>query len=352
MLLVLFAALEQGFRLYFVVSSLCAAYILMDKAAEGMAKAGESSFNDEIMESDVELEGEVVEPDNDLPQKMGDPSVEVSEEKRDKAQLYKKKGVDALSEGKLNEAIEHLTEAILLNPTSAILYATRAGVFMKMKKPNAAIRDADVALQINPDSAKGYKSRGMAKAMLGKWEDAAHDLHVAAKLDFDEEISAELKKVEPNVHKIEEHKKKYERLRKERDMKKADAERKRKHAEEVSAASAVLKDGDVITIHSSNEFEAKIKAASSLSRLVILYFTATWCGPCRFMGPVYKSLAEKHRKIVFLKVDIDELGNVAHRWNVTSVPTFSFVINGKEIDKVVGADKTGLERKLAQYGSA
>jgi hypothetical protein len=39
--------------------------------AEGMAKAGESSFNDEIMESDVELEGEVVEPDNDLPQKVG-----------------------------------------------------------------------------------------------------------------------------------------------------------------------------------------------------------------------------------------------------------------------------------------
>jgi suppressor of tumorigenicity protein 13 len=36
-----------------------------------MAKAGESSFNDEIMESDVELEGEVVEPDNDLPQKVG-----------------------------------------------------------------------------------------------------------------------------------------------------------------------------------------------------------------------------------------------------------------------------------------
>uniref|UniRef100_A0ACD5Y244 Uncharacterized protein n=1 Tax=Avena sativa TaxID=4498 RepID=A0ACD5Y244_AVESA len=316
-----------------------------------MAKAGESSFSDEIMESDIEFEGEVVEPDNDLPQKMGDPSVEVSEEKRDKAQLYKKKGVDALSEGKLHEAIEHLTEGILLNPTSAILYATRAGVFMKMKKPNAAIRDADAALQINPDSAKGYKSRGMAKAMLGKWEDAAHDLHLAAKLDFDEEIGAELKKVEPNVHKIEEHKKKYERLRKEREMKKADTERKRKHAEEVSAASAVLKDGDVITIRSSNEFEAKLKAASSLSRLVILYFTATWCGPCRFMGPVYKSLAEKHQNVVFLKVDIDELGNVAHRWNVTSVPTFSFVINSKEIDKVVGADKAGLERKLAQYSS-
>lgn len=49
--------------------------------------------------------------------------------------------------------------------------------------------------QINPDSAKGYKSRGMAKAMLGKWEEAAQDLRMAAKLDYDEEIGAELKKV-------------------------------------------------------------------------------------------------------------------------------------------------------------
>lgn len=35
-----------------------------------MAKTGENSFEDEIMESDIELEGEVVEPDNDPPQKV------------------------------------------------------------------------------------------------------------------------------------------------------------------------------------------------------------------------------------------------------------------------------------------
>ncbi|EEC84550.1 hypothetical protein OsI_31300 [Oryza sativa Indica Group] len=327
--------------------------------AVDMATAGASSFEDEIMESDIELEGEAVEPDNDPPQKMGDPSVEVSDEKRDQAQLCKNKGVDAFSEGKhfsisgkLDEAIEHLTEAIVLNPTSAIAYATRAVIFVKSKKPNAAIRDADAALKINPDSAKGYKSRGMAKAMLGKWEEAAQDLRMAAKLDYDEEIGAELKKVEPNVLKIEEHRKKYERLRKERDIKKAEMEKQRKHAEEVSAASAALKDGDVIAIHSSSELDTKLKAASSLSRLVVLYFTAAWCGPCRFIGPVCKSLAEKHRNVVFLKVDIDELNSVAYRWNVSSVPSFFFVRNGKEIDKVVGADKNGLERKVAQHGSS
>lgn len=318
-------------------------------------KAEDYDAEDEIVESDIELDGEVVDPDNDPPQKMGDPSVEVSEESRDAAQMSKAKAIDALSEGKMDEAIEHLTEAILFNPSSAIPYATRASVFVKMNKPNAAIRDANAALQINPDSAKGFKARGMAKALLGKWEEAASDLHVASKLDHDEEIYSMLKKVQPNVHKIEEHRRKYERLQKEREIKKVQRERRHRHAEPAdpelkdAEALAALQDGQVLSIHSSNELETKFKAASSLSRLVIMYFTATWCGPCRFMAPLYKGLAEKHRKVVFLKVDIDELGDVARRWNVSSVPTFFFVKNGKEIDKVVGADKSGLERKIAEH---
>uniref|UniRef100_A0A7C9DZ07 Uncharacterized protein n=1 Tax=Opuntia streptacantha TaxID=393608 RepID=A0A7C9DZ07_OPUST len=81
------------------------------------------------------------------------------------------------------------------------------------------------------DSAKGYKSRGMARAMLGQWEEAAKDLHVASKLDYDEEIGAILKKVEPNAHKIEEHRRKYDRLRKEREERKIQRERQRRRAE-------------------------------------------------------------------------------------------------------------------------
>ncbi|KAM7258166.1 hypothetical protein ACFE04_013907 [Oxalis oulophora] len=115
-------------------------------------------------------------------------------------------------------------------------------VFIKMKKPNAAIRDADAALQINPDSAKGYKSRGMARALLGQWSEAVKDLHLASKLDFDEEISAVLKKVEPNAHKIEEHRKKYERLRKEREDRKTLRERQRRRAEAEAAYEKAKKE--------------------------------------------------------------------------------------------------------------
>ncbi|XP_011626894.1 FAM10 family protein At4g22670 [Amborella trichopoda] len=191
----------------------------------------EDYFDSDISESDIEFDDDIVEADNEPPQKMGDPTVEVTDENRDAAQMAKAKAMEGISEGKFEEAIDHLTEAILCNPTSAIMYATRASVFVKMKKPNAAIQDANAALEINPDSAKGYKSRGMARALLGQWEDAAKDLHVASKIDFDEEIASVLKKVEPNARKIEEHNRKYERLRKEREEKRIARERQRHKAE-------------------------------------------------------------------------------------------------------------------------
>uniref|UniRef100_A0A6M2EGN2 TPR repeat-containing thioredoxin TDX n=1 Tax=Populus davidiana TaxID=266767 RepID=A0A6M2EGN2_9ROSI len=306
--------------------------------------------DDDIVESDIDLDNtDVVEPDNDPPQKMGDPAVEVTEEKRDAAQTEKAKAMDAISEGNLDEAIDHLTEAIVLNPISAILYATRASVFVKLKKPHAAIRDADAALAINPDSAKGYKVRGMARAMLGQWEQAASDLQMASKLDYDDEIGSVLKKVEPNARKIEEHHIKYERLQKERELRKAERERKQEAEPQEREALSALNEGQVIGIHSARELDPKLNAASKTSRLAILYFTATWCGPCRMISPIFTSLAAKYPKVVFLKVDIDEAREVASSWNISSVPTFYFIKNGKEIDKVVGADKNGLERKIEQH---
>lgn len=60
---------------------------------------------------------------------MGNPSAQVTEDQRDAAQLAKSKALDAVSQGKLDQALDLLTEAILLNPHSAILYATRGTLY-------------------------------------------------------------------------------------------------------------------------------------------------------------------------------------------------------------------------------
>ncbi|KAG9132632.1 hypothetical protein Leryth_024585 [Lithospermum erythrorhizon] len=79
--------------------------------------------------------------------------------------------------------------------------------------------------------------------MLGLWEEAASDLHVAAKLDYDEEIGLALKRVEPNVHKIEEHRRKYDRLRKTKELKTIEREKQRKKDQMQAEAASALEGG-------------------------------------------------------------------------------------------------------------
>nr|CAI5849696.1 unnamed protein product [Callosobruchus analis] len=124
-----------------------------------------------------------------------------------------------LSEGNVDKAIDIFTEAIELNPQSALLFAKRGQAYLRLTKPNACIRDCTRALEINCDSAAAYKFRGRAYRLLGEWELAAKDLRQACNIDFDEQTDEWLKEVTPNAKKIEEHLLKKERRKKEKEEK-------------------------------------------------------------------------------------------------------------------------------------
>lgn len=193
---------------------------------------------EESEESDIELDNSgVIEPDTDAAQPMGDVDKEVSEEDVDKSNDKKREAIDAFNTGEFQKAVDVYTEAILLNPGSALLYAKRGQGYLKLKKPNACIRDCSRALQINPDNAAAYKFRGRANGLLGHWENAAQDLRNACKIDFDEQADEWLKEVTPNARKLEEHRRKYERKRAEKDMKEK-LERARHMREEHAKAAA------------------------------------------------------------------------------------------------------------------
>ncbi|CAN6203231.1 unnamed protein product, partial [Urochloa humidicola] len=66
-------------------------------------------------------------------------------------------------------------------------------------------------------------------------------------------------------------------------------------------------EGVVIACHTKDEFDAQMKKAEETKKLVVIDFTASWCGPCRFIAPVFVEYAKKYPHIVFLKVDVDEL---------------------------------------------
>ncbi|CAN0861472.1 Protein MICRORCHIDIA 2 [Linum grandiflorum] len=82
---------------------------------------------------------------------------------------------------------------------------------------------------------------------------------------------------------------------------------------------------------------------------VVIYFTATWCGPCRLMSPFLAEIAKKLPTVTFLKVDVDELKTVAADWAVEAMPTFMFVKDGKFLNKVVGANKEELQQTINKY---
>lgn len=73
-------------------------------------------------------------------------------------------------------------------------------------------------------------------------------------------------------------------------------------------------------------------------KLMMVDFWATWCGPCRMLGPVIEELANEYegREVLIGKVDIDQETPLAVRYGVMSVPTVIFFRDGEEIDRKVG----------------
>lgn len=143
----------------------------------------------------------VSDPDDEPPQKMGNPTLQPTEEEIAESQAKRSEAVSAFSEKDYEKAAALYTEAIVLNPQAALLYAKRGQIYLLMQKPNACIRDCDRALELNPDSAAAHKFRGRAYHLLGRFEDAAADLRLACKFDFDEQADEWLREVTPNVSK-------------------------------------------------------------------------------------------------------------------------------------------------------
>uniref|UniRef100_A0A8B9QJE5 Thioredoxin n=1 Tax=Apteryx owenii TaxID=8824 RepID=A0A8B9QJE5_APTOW len=77
-----------------------------------------------------------------------------------------------------------------------------------------------------------------------------------------------------------------------------------------------------------SEFEAELKSAGE--KLVVVDFSATWCGPCKMIKPFFHSLCDKFADVVFIEIDVDDAQDVAAHCDVKCMPTFQFYKNGKK----------------------
>ena len=69
---------------------------------------------------------------------------------------------------------------------------------------------------------------------------------------------------------------------------------------------------------------------------VIVDFWATWCGPCRMLGPIVSELAEEHPEIKVCKVNVDDEPDRAQQFNVMSIPFIATFKNGQLYKSSVG----------------
>ena len=91
------------------------------------------------------------------------------------------------------------------------------------------------------------------------------------------------------------------------------------------------------------------KEVTQSSKKIIIDFWASWCGPCRVAAPTFETLSKEMPDVIFAKVNVDEQGELAHNFNVQSIPTFLVFKNGKEVGRVLGAvDKERLRSFILQ----
>ena len=70
---------------------------------------------------------------------------------------------------------------------------------------------------------------------------------------------------------------------------------------------------------------------------VLIDFFATWCGPCRMVSPLVDEIAQQRSDIKVCKVDVDDQGELASRFGVSSIPMLVVMKNGKVTAQNVGA---------------
>ncbi|XP_037654230.1 thioredoxin isoform X2 [Choloepus didactylus] len=92
------------------------------------------------------------------------------------------------------------------------------------------------------------------------------------------------------------------------------------------------------------DFKSALEDAGD--KLVVVDFSATWCGPCKMIKPFFHSLSEKYSKVVFLEVDVDDCQDVAADCEVKCMPTFQFYKKGQKVGEFSGANKEKLEATI------
>ncbi|XP_071510833.1 thioredoxin-like [Diadema antillarum] len=80
-------------------------------------------------------------------------------------------------------------------------------------------------------------------------------------------------------------------------------------------------------------------------KLVVVYFSAKWCGPCRAITPAFDKMSKDSEitsQVVFVKIDVDDCCDLAEDCEISCMPTFQFFRAQNKVDEFSGGNKAKL----------
>lgn len=105
-----------------------------------------------------------------------------------------------------------------------------------------------------------------------------------------------------------------------------------------------------VTLTNENFDEQVVKAKNTL---VVVDFWAIWCGPCQIMEPAMKEISQQYAsnpKVRIAKLNVDEADQISEKYEIRSIPTVKFFLNGEVIDEAIGAiPKAEITSKIEEH---
>jgi thioredoxin len=205
-----------------------------------------------------------------------------------------------------DEEDEDGARSLAVVPGAGLLLCNRAACCSALGDHKNALSDCEAVLFTDPEYTKAALRRAHALRDLGRRDDAEVAFaELRLKLPGDANVANALNEV---------------------------------RGDSAETAGAVL-------VKSSTQYRALLQKAS----LVLVDFTASWCGPCRQIAPHFAKLASLYPDVHFAKVDVDEVQEVAAAENVRSMPTFKVYRYGLKVEEFSGADPGKLKALVDKY---